>query len=166
MTEPVATPRRRILAAIDFSPASVGVVAAAVALAGNSGGALEVLFVLPHGGASRSPGRRVPETVSPEVTDDVEALLVPARAAGIPVRVCLRVGRPAGEILDELRHARPDLAVLGTHGHRGDRRRALGAVASEVLQEAPCPVVTIAQETRRGPAQPQFVRGQAASSRV
>ena len=164
MTEPVATPRRRILAAIDFSPESVGVVAAAVSLAGSCGGAIEVLFVLPYEAPSRA--RRTQAAVDPVVTGDVEGLLAPARASGIPVRVCLRIGRPAGEILAEIRHAAPDVAVLGTHGHRGDRRRALGSVASEVLRESPCPVVTIAQETRTGPGHPQFLRREPAASRA
>jgi nucleotide-binding universal stress UspA family protein len=164
MTE-LPPPRRRILAAIDFSPASVGVVAAAVSLARDSAGAIEVLFVLPSGAPSRTRGRRTP-AVDPVVTGDVEGLLEPARAAGIPVRVCLRVGRPAGEILDEIRHAVPDVALLATHSYGGSRRHTLGSVAAEVLREAPCAVVTIAQETRTGPQRLQFLRGRVAAARA
>ena len=145
MTDPGPAGRRRILAAIDFSPASVSVVAAAVALARRTRGAIEVLFVYPCGPPARAARRRSAEGVSAEVTEDVEGLLEPARAAGIPVRVCLRVGDPAREIEEEIRRTRPDVAVLGTHGARGFRRRALRSVAAEVMHAAVCPVVTIAQ---------------------
>ena len=143
--------RRRILAAIDFSPASVSVVAAAVALARRARGAIEVLFVFPSAPSARGR-RRAPAGVSHEVAHDIEGLLAPARAAGVPVRVCLRVGDPAREIEDEIRRTAPDVAVLGTHGACGFRRRALGSVASEVMHGAACPVVTITQ--RRMPPAP------------
>ena len=136
---------RRILCAIDFSPASLTVIEAAVGLARLGGGAVCVLFVVPYEPPSHHERRHVPEGVSDAVTEDVEALLAPARTAGIAVRVCLRVGVPAREIEDEIRRTAPDVVVLGTHGRGGFRRRALGSVATEVLRRRSCPVVTVAQ---------------------
>jgi nucleotide-binding universal stress UspA family protein len=135
---------RRILCAIDFSPASVTTIAEAVALARACRGEITVLFVVPYAAPTRADRARLPEGVDSAVTEDVEALLEPARAAGIPVRVRLKVGNPAREILAELRRTSPDVVVMGTHGRGGFKRRVLGSVTAEVLRGAPCPVITIA----------------------
>jgi nucleotide-binding universal stress UspA family protein len=150
---PRLAPLRRILCSIDFSDASVAAVAEAVSLARACRGEITVLFVIPYPAVARSDRPKVPAGVSSAVTEDVEALLEPARAAGIPVRVCLKAGRPAHEILDTVRRTAPDLIVMGTHGRGGLTRRALGSVTSEVLQSAACPVLTIGRR-RPDPALP------------
>jgi nucleotide-binding universal stress UspA family protein len=134
---------RRILCTIDFSEASVAAVAEAVILARACRGEITVLFVLPYGAPSRADGRDVPEGISSAVAEDVETLLEPAREAGIPVRVCLKAGRPAHEILETVRRTTPDVIVMGTHGRGGFKRLALGSVTDEVLRSAACPVLTI-----------------------
>ncbi len=40
-------------------------------------------------------------------------------------------------------HEDIDLIVIGTHGRRGIRRFLLGSVARELVQRAPCPVLTV-----------------------
>jgi len=140
---PEPGPLRRILCTIDFSEASVAAVAEAVALARACRGEITVLFVIPYAAPSRADRPQVPAGVSAAVTEDVEALLEPARAAGIPVRVCLKAGRPAHEILETVRRTAPDVIVMGTHGRGGFKRRALGSVTSEVLRNVACPVLTI-----------------------
>ena len=134
---------RRILCTIDFSEASVAAVAEAVALAHTCRGEITLLFVIPYVAPSRVQGQELPSGVSAAVTEDVEALLEPARAAGIPVRVCLKAGRPAHEILETARRTTPDVIVMGTHGRGGLKRWALGSVTDEVLRNAPCPVLAI-----------------------
>lgn len=141
---------RRILCTIDFSPASVSAVAEAVALAHACRGEITVLFVIPYVAPSRADRQDLPSGLSAAVTEDVEALLEPARAAGIPVRVCLKTGQPAREILDTVRRTSPDVIVMGTHGRGGFKRWALGSVADEVLRSAACPVLTI-RHPRRNP---------------
>ena len=142
---------RRILCAIDFSPASVAVIAQAVALARACRGEITVLFVVPYAAPTKADARRLPEGIDSAITDDIEGLLEPARAAGIPVRVCLKVGTPAHEIVADARRIAADVLVMGTHGRHPLARRVLGSVATEALRHAPCPVLTIAQRRRARP---------------
>ena len=143
---PGPAPPRRILCTIDFSEASVAAVGEAVALAKRCHGEITVLFVIPY--PARTDPPNVPEGVSSAVAEDIEALLGPARTAGIPVRLCLKAGRPAHEILETVRGTAPDVIVMGTHGRGGFKRWALGSVVDEVLRDAACPVLTIGP--RRG----------------
>lgn len=135
---------RRILCPIDFSPASSRAVAEAVALARASRGEITILFVLPCAPPSRDDRPPISDELTSAVAKDVEALVEPARAVGIPVRVCLRVGDPAREILRNIERALPDIVVMGTHGLGGFKRWALGSVASEVLRGSRSPVLTVA----------------------
>jgi len=157
---PEPGPLRRILCSIDFSEASVAAVAEAVALARACRGEITVLFVIPYAAPSRGDRPQVPAGVSSAVTEDVEALLEPARAAGIPVRVCLKAGRPAHEIIETVRRTAPDVIVMGTHGRGGLKRRVLGSVTTEVLRHATCPVLTVGWR-RPDPALPAPVRSDA-----
>jgi nucleotide-binding universal stress UspA family protein len=140
-------PPRRILCAIDFSPSSLAVVEQAVLLARACRGEVTVLFVVPYETPSRATPRRLPPGIDDAISEDLGDLLAPARAAGIPIRACLKVGTPAHEILEEIRRTSPDIVVIGTHGRHGVLRRFLGSVAAEVLRDAPCPVLTVG--TRR-----------------
>lgn len=140
---PESTATRRILCTIDFSEASVAAVAQAVALARACRGEMTVLFVVPYVPPSRDERAGLPEGVISAVAEDVEALLGPARASGLAVRVCLRAGSPAQEILEAARRLAPDVIVMGTHGRGGVRRLVLGSVTAEVLRRAPCPVLTV-----------------------
>jgi nucleotide-binding universal stress UspA family protein len=135
---------RRVLCAVDFSPASPFAVGAAVALAEACGAEITILFVLPYG-ACRGPGGgppRPPDGVRSAVAADLEAMLRPARAAGVVVRVCLKVGAPAPEILEEIRRTGPDVIVMATRGRSSFR--ALGSVTREVWRDSPRPVLHIA----------------------
>lgn len=153
-------PLRRILCTIDFSEASVAALAGAVALAQRCRGEITVLFVIPYATASPEDPPNVPAGVRAAVAEDIETLLQPARAAGIPVRVCLKAGRPAHEILETIRGTTPDVIVMGTHGRRGLKRWALGSVVDEVLRNATSPVLTIGPRGR-GPGTPVSTRSDA-----
>jgi nucleotide-binding universal stress UspA family protein len=142
-------PPRRILCAIDFSPSSLAVVGQAVQLARACGGEVRVLFIVPYATPSRADPRRLPQGIDDAVSEDLAELLAPARAAGIPIRACLKVGTPAHEILQEIVRTAPDIVVIGTHGRHGVARRLLGSVAAEVLRGASCPVLTVAAARRR-----------------
>ena len=149
----VPGPPRRILCTIDFSEASVAAVSEAVALARAWHAEITVLFVVPGSVPTRASRPQLPEGVSSAVTEDVEALLAPARAAGIAVRVCLKTGWPAQEILEVARRTAPDVIVMGTHGRGGIKRRVLGSVTAEILRNAMCPVLTIGRR-RTEPGRP------------
>jgi nucleotide-binding universal stress UspA family protein len=52
-------------------------------------------------------------------------------------------GDPAEKILEVVEHEEIDMIIMGTHGRKGIERAILGSVAFEVVQSAPCTVVTI-----------------------
>jgi nucleotide-binding universal stress UspA family protein len=81
------------------------------------------------------------------VAADLETLIAPARAAGAVVRVCLKAGDPAQEILEQIRRTAPDIVVMGTHARSGLNRRALGSVSDDILRASPSPVLTVACRT-------------------
>ena len=140
---------RRVLCTIDFSEASPAVIAEAVALSRACAAEMTVLFVIPVAAHAVSEAPSVPDGVRSAVAADVEALLAPARSSGMPVRVCLRAGQPAREILEQARGSAPDLIVMGTHGREGWQRAALGSVSDEVVRNAPSSVLTIAHRADR-----------------
>ena len=52
-------------------------------------------------------------------------------------------GRAGDKILEFTAELRPDLIVMGTHGHGAIARALLGSVAQKVVRDAPCPVVCV-----------------------
>ncbi len=52
-------------------------------------------------------------------------------------------GRPADEILAQIRSKSIDLAVLGSRGSRSLKRLLLGSTSEQVLREAPCSVLIV-----------------------
>ncbi len=141
---------RRIVHPSDFSPASRPAFRKAVALARNEGAQLlvvHVLSILPV-----IPGGYV----APRIWDDLEhgqraeaerqlrrlvakAKAAKARASG----ALIDVGVIHEQIVRFARRKRADLIVMGTHGHTGLKRALLGSVASRVLAEARCPILTV-----------------------
>jgi nucleotide-binding universal stress UspA family protein len=52
-------------------------------------------------------------------------------------------GRPADEILKQIRTKAVDLAVLGSRGRGSLQRLLLGSTSEQVLREAPCSVLIV-----------------------
>jgi nucleotide-binding universal stress UspA family protein len=64
-------------------------------------------------------------------------------AAGLEVNVRARSGRPAREILGEVRESPMDLVVMATHGRTGLAHALLGSVTEKVVRTCSCPVLTV-----------------------
>jgi nucleotide-binding universal stress UspA family protein len=64
----------------------------------------------------------------------------------LAVRMHVRVGTPADEIVALAKELDADLIVVGTHGRRGVRRLLLGSVARAILRHAGCPVLVVRQK--------------------
>lgn len=105
------------------------------------------------------------------VVDDIEARMAEAKeysdgaareleAKGIRVRVEVRRGDPASEIVAAATQTGADLIAMSTHGRSGLGRLVFGSVAQAVLRQAEIPVLLIreteAKATRR--AMPEAVR--------
>lgn len=63
-----------------------------------------------------------------------------------PSNCLLRRGRPGVEIVRAAEEGDFDLIIMATQGETGWRRLILGSIASEVLRNALCPVITIGHE--------------------
>lgn len=53
-------------------------------------------------------------------------------------------------ILEVAAELEPDLIVMGTHGRSGVKHLLMGSVAEFVVRTAPCPVVTVGQNSNTG----------------
>ena len=122
-----------ILCPLDFSAASVALVAYAAALAVGTGAELQLLYVQ--------------EPAAP-LAAGAEAALgqhrAAAEAAGASrVRINTRHGEAAPEIVAEARRQQVDLIVIGAHGQTGLSRFLMGNTAEVVVRTAPCPTMLV-----------------------
>ncbi|HSS51570.1 MAG TPA: universal stress protein [Thermoanaerobaculia bacterium] len=62
---------------------------------------------------------------------------------GLTVETLAREGDPAHVIAEEAQKRGADLIAMGTRGHSGLRHLFLGSTAERVVEQAPCPVMTI-----------------------
>ncbi len=62
---------------------------------------------------------------------------------GINIRVVIRQGDPASEVVDYATSNHEDIIVMSTHGRSGIQRWVYGSVADKVLRSATMPVLLI-----------------------
>ncbi len=139
---------QKILCPTDFSEASYEALRQAIELAGTGTAEICVLHVesspnalTPLGGyapSARSEADRRAETVK-----NLCAVLEERVPQSVRTRPLLKQGETAEEIVRAAREEGADLIVLTTHGAGGLRPGTLGSVAVDVLQNAPCPVLTV-----------------------
>jgi nucleotide-binding universal stress UspA family protein len=140
---------RRILVAIDFSPASRRALRYATDLAIQNGAMLDAVHVL----APVIPLAVGPEPVAAsatmmlderrEVEQELEAWCEPGREEGIECTVHMLEGDPASRILQCVDDIYADHLVLGAHGHGALQDFLLGSVARDVQKKARIPVTTL-----------------------
>jgi nucleotide-binding universal stress UspA family protein len=139
----------------DYSRAAVEFVVSRLKLVGAKPD-IEVLTVqrpLP-GLAARALKR---EAVTSHYADEAEKALRPARTrlqkAGLKPRVHFAVGTPADEIAAAAADSKPDLIVMGSHGHSALRGMLLGSVTHAVLAQTTRPML-ILRRRHKAPADP------------
>lgn len=141
---------RRILYPTDFSEATQPAAHYACDLADQFGAELHVLHVL-HDLTSLMPYTAATLWAKPEHlaeivshAEDIVAKIPDAVwSKGKAVVRMIRVGNIADEITSYARQHAIDLVVIGTRGHTGLKRIALGSVAEKVVRIADCPVLTV-----------------------
>ena len=148
---------RRILVAVDGSPASIKGLREAVRLAKDGGSQLVLLNVVNEFYAFATPeaaGSFV--DIVPALREGGKRVLAKARAQadkqGVKARTLMREtvgGAAADAIVREAKKQRADLIVLGTHGRRGMRRMVMGSDAEEVVRTARVPVLLVKGAGRR-----------------
>jgi nucleotide-binding universal stress UspA family protein len=122
-----------ILCPLDFSAASVALVAYAAALAVGSGAELRLLYV-------QEPAVPVPARMEAELYAHRAA----AEAAGASrVSTTTVHGEAAEAILAEAQRQHADLIIIGAHGQTGISRFLMGNTAEMVVRTAPCPTLLV-----------------------
>jgi nucleotide-binding universal stress UspA family protein len=142
---------RKILVAVDGSPAATKGLREAVRLAKAQGARLCIVHVLDELFAfAGQDGFGPMYDMLPGFREGGKRVLAKAKAlaakSGVPAQTVMRevVGGPAaGPIVREAAKQGADLIVLGTHGRRGVRRLVLGSDAEQVVRSARVPVLLV-----------------------
>ena len=142
---------KKILAPVDFSELSKGVLKVASEIGENREAEVTVIHVArdpaydaKYGGYSAelvgaiSPSRLL-EDARVELESNLQ-LMVREVESDAPVESVVIFGEPAKEILDFSESGDFDLIVMGTHGRNMVSRFLIGSVSEQVLRRAPCPV--------------------------
>jgi nucleotide-binding universal stress UspA family protein len=142
--------KRPILHATDFSSASRPAFAKAIELAKGSRSELLVLHVLNPmvpmiGDRPIDPPTyaRLQQASRASALKQLARWTARAKAAGARATALLIEGSEAGTITRVARSRRASMIVIGTHGRSGLERILLGSVATRVVSQAPCPVMTV-----------------------
>jgi nucleotide-binding universal stress UspA family protein len=122
-----------ILCPLDFSAASVALVAYAAALAVGTGAELRLLYV-------QEPAAPVAAGAEAEL----RAHRAAAEAAGARhVSTYTLQGEAAPQIVAEAQRQHADLIVIGAHGQTGLSRFLMGNTAEVVVRTAHCPTLLV-----------------------
>ena len=165
---------KRILVAVDGSPASNAGLAAAVELAGDQRATLIALHVVDDGtlpvnfeGVAYPPNYvdayfEAMHKAGRKLLDKTAKTALASKLKCESVLVRSRAQTVAHVVVAQARKLRADVIVIGTHGRRGLKRILLGSDAESVVREAPVPVLLVrAREraARKPKAKPAPARG-------
>lgn len=146
---------KTVLAAIDFSPVSRGVLKAASELARAIRGRIVLINVVRPPSIATDLAPVVGEVI--QFTDELERrarrhlkrLQVSLSARGAHVETFCCQGFPVVTILARAKRDKADYIVLGSHGHTAFYDLIAGSTASGVLKKATCPVVVVPAAPRK-----------------
>jgi nucleotide-binding universal stress UspA family protein len=144
---------RSILIPVDFSAGAELALRHGLTLAREYGATAHVLYVYDPPWTRNSAYHAPPAHVTEELRYRAERTLGLdiARHHGLPLHVhpAVRVGDPYAEIVQYAGEIRAGLIVVGTHSRHTIGRQLLGSVTQKVLRRAPCPILTVQDETVR-----------------
>jgi len=142
---------KKIVAAVDFSNATAGVVEMAASLANAFGAELHLLHVVEPEPTYTAYGftpdefpamHAFQEEAKRRATRKLEELLVTVPA--VPAAVTQLVeGSPLHSVLDYVKTSEADLVVLGSHGHGVVASLLLGSVAEGMVRKAAVPTLVV-----------------------
>ncbi len=132
----------KILCPTDLSTAS----APAEELAAYTAGLFDATLVLLH--VLNRPSRygkaaELDDFYSKAKKDAEQAVRQLWKDRDVAHEVLVKVGDPAEQVVDVATELDVDLVVCGTHGKNNLKRKLLGSVAEQVVQLAPCSVLTV-----------------------
>jgi nucleotide-binding universal stress UspA family protein len=139
---------RRVLCAVDFSPASARAFDLALSTAQEHGAELTVLHVVEavaedelEDGLPAAMRARV-DALTRAAWERLHAAVPRDAHARCGIREVVRYGRAAHAIPREAAERAADLIVLGAHGHRGLGLLGIGSTTHAVVCRVACPVLT------------------------
>lgn len=143
---------KNIVAAVDFSNATPGVLGSAVELAKAFGASLHVLHVLEPEPSYTAYGftpdefpaiHLFQEEARKRATARLSDLLTQVSGDVADATVHLAEGSPLHAVLDYVKEVGGDLVVLGAHGHGAVAALLLGSVAEGMVRKAVVPTLVI-----------------------
>jgi manganese transport protein len=144
--DPPRSPRV-IGAAVDFSRADKAVLSYAVTLARAAGrGARVVLFHVVESGGARVMGGELRDREAQADQERLELYAVELTGLGVEAKYDLGFGDPAEELAKLVEQHKPDLIVLGSHGHRGMGDIVHGTSVERLRHRVKVPVMVIPAE--------------------
>ncbi len=145
---------KTILAAIDFSDITEGLVEIARSMARAHGAALHLLHVEPPEpdfvGYDAGP-QHVRDQVAHDAVQhfkEESALREQLRGEGIDAHSLVIQGPVVEKILDEAEKLAADLIIVGSHGHGAVYHLLVGSVSEGLLMRANCPVLVVPARQR------------------
>jgi len=142
---------KKILAPIDFSPASNNAIKYALSFAEEFGAELTLVHVLepaPSTSFMAIPGATPFREVDFSTAEKNLKSTVASSRKGKTERPSwkIRVGLPSHEIVEAAKEADVDLIVIATHGYTGWKHFCIGSTAERVVRAAPCPVLVVREK--------------------
>jgi len=129
----------RILLAYDGFEHSRHALEQTAKLAADGKSEITVFSVVPPDARASKSGGHV--MLRPHAHEDVARAHAYLRELGIPSEMKMDAGDPAEQIVAEATTGSYDVVVVGSRGHGTLGRLFLGSVSTEVVAEAPCPVL-------------------------
>ncbi|HYU30521.1 MAG TPA: Nramp family divalent metal transporter [Thermoanaerobaculia bacterium] len=144
--EPPRAPRR-IAAAVDFSKADKAVLSYAVTLArsGNRGAKILLFHIVESGGA-RIMGDELRDSEAKEDQERLELYAKELIDLGMEAQYDLGFGEPADELAQLVEQHKPDLILMGSHGHRAVGDLVHGTSVERLRHRVRIPVMVIPAE--------------------
>lgn len=149
---------RAIVAATDFSDASLLAVETALDLVLDTDGSLYLLHVIDMPatyGPMIGPISESYEALKKSSMERLEDLIPENRSKSILIEKVVQWGSPASTIAEFAADRGADMIVVGTHGRTGLSRMLMGSTAESLLRQAPCQVLVVKPKVVR--AEPKSV---------
>ena len=134
-----------VLVPFDGSEFSKKALERSIALAGEEGGRVTVLYVIPRYEEMMEFFRTdaIRASMKAEAEKVIEGARDVARGMGFGIETAIREGHAADEIVGAVGELGADLIAMGTYGWKGVSRAIMGSTTNSVISHATCPVLVV-----------------------
>lgn len=134
-----------MLVPFDGSEFSKKALERSIALAGEEGGRITVLYVIPRYEEMMEFFRTdaIRASMKAEAEKVIDGARDVSRGMGFVIGTAVREGHAADEIVAAAGELGADLIAMGTSGWRGVNRAIMGSTTNSVVSHASCPVLVV-----------------------